>query len=123
MCAGLRVTAQPSDLGEVEPELVLEPVDRIAGAAGQHSDEVVACEFAGLDSSDVSASRGGECDERQTDSLVSSKKSFALSGIPASCCVCVPAPLIPDVALVELPPMNLHWGGSATTLRIHVSSH
>lgn len=30
--------------------------------------------------------------------------------MPASCCVCVPAPLIPDVAFVELPPMNLESG-------------
>jgi len=30
-----------------------------------------------------------------------------LSGIPFICCVCVPAPLIPEVALVELPPMKL----------------
>jgi hypothetical protein len=30
-----------------------------------------------------------------------------LSGMPASCWVCVPAPLMPEVALVEFPPMKL----------------
>jgi hypothetical protein len=44
-----------------------------------------------------------------TDFLVSSKKVFALSGMPSSCWVWVPAPLIPEVALVELPPMNLYF--------------
>ena len=43
----------------------------------------------------------------RTDFLVSSKKILALSGMPSSCCACVPAPLMPDVALVELPPMKL----------------
>lgn len=42
-----------------------------------------------------------------TDFFVSSKKSFALSWMPSSCCVRVPAPLMPEVALVELPPINL----------------
>lgn len=49
-----------------------------------------------------------------TDFFVSSKKSFAVSGMPSSCCVRVPAPLMPDVALVELPPMNLE---TCTTVR------
>jgi hypothetical protein len=48
MCAGLRVTAKARDLGEVEAELVLEPVDGIAGAASEDLDEVVACELARL---------------------------------------------------------------------------
>ena len=47
-----------------------------------------------------------ECQTR-TDFLVSSKKILALSWMPRSCWLWVPAPLIPDVALVELPPMNL----------------
>ena len=42
-----------------------------------------------------------------TDFLVSSKKILAESGTPASCWVCVPAPLIPDVAFVEFPPIKL----------------
>lgn len=42
-----------------------------------------------------------------TDFLVSSKKIFALSGIPSICCDIVPAPLIPDVAFVEFPPIKL----------------
>jgi hypothetical protein len=42
-----------------------------------------------------------------TDFLVSSKKIFAESGILSSLWAFVPAPLIPEVALVELPPMKL----------------
>ena len=52
--------------------------------------------------------------ELLTDFFVSSKKIFALSGMPSSCCVRVPAPLIPEVALVELPPINLE---TCTTVR------
>ena len=52
--------------------------------------------------------------ELLTDFFVSSKKIFALSGMPSSCCVRVPAPLIPEVALVELPPINLK---TCTTVR------
>jgi hypothetical protein len=43
-----------------------------------------------------------------TDFLVSSKKILAESGMPKSFWVFVPAPLMPDVAFVELPPINLH---------------
>ena len=43
----------------------------------------------------------------RTERLVSSKKIFEESAMPWSCWVCVPAPLMPDVAFVELPPMNL----------------
>ena len=45
--------------------------------------------------------------EARTDFLVSSKKILALSWMPRSCWLWVPAPLMPDVALVELPPINL----------------
>jgi hypothetical protein len=38
---------------------------------------------------------------------VSSKKIFVESGIPSACWLWVPAPLMPEVALVELPPMKL----------------
>ena len=43
----------------------------------------------------------------RTDFLVSSKKILALSGMPSSFWVAVPAPLIPEVAFVEFPPINL----------------
>ncbi len=39
---GLRVTAETRDLAEVEIEAVHEPVDGLAGLAGEHLDEVVA---------------------------------------------------------------------------------
>lgn len=42
-----------------------------------------------------------------TDFLVSAKKISAVSGIPSWRWLLVPAPLIPEVALVELPPMKL----------------
>ena len=45
----------------------------------------------------------------RTDFFVSSKKILAESVIPLSCCVWVPEPLIPDVALVELPPIKLKY--------------
>jgi len=37
------VTAETGDKGEVEVELVLEPVDCVCGATGEDLDEVVAC--------------------------------------------------------------------------------
>jgi hypothetical protein len=46
--AGLAVSAKTSDLGEVKGELVLEPVDGVARAAGENTDEVVAGELARL---------------------------------------------------------------------------
>lgn len=46
----------------------------------------------------------------RTDALVSSKKILALSWMPFSCCGCVPEPLMPEVALVELP-VNANEGG------------
>ena len=46
--AGLGVTTKTSDFGEVEGELVLEPVDGVAGLAGQDLDERIAGEIAGL---------------------------------------------------------------------------
>lgn len=48
-----------------------------------------------------------------TDFLISSKKVCALSGMLAACCVCGPAQSMPDVAFVELPPMNLRVIASA----------
>ena len=48
MCAGLRVATKTSNLGEVKTELVLEPVDGVAGTAGQDADEVIAGELTGL---------------------------------------------------------------------------
>jgi hypothetical protein len=44
VCALLRVTAETGDEGEVEVELVLEPVDGVCGATSEDLDEVVACE-------------------------------------------------------------------------------
>jgi hypothetical protein len=44
VCALLRVTAEAGDEGEVEIELVLEPVDGVCGATSKDLDEVVACE-------------------------------------------------------------------------------
>ena len=44
VCALLRVTAKTGDEGEVEVELILEPVDGVCGATGEDLDEVVACE-------------------------------------------------------------------------------
>ena len=106
MCAGLRVTAETSDLGEIEAELVLEPVDGVAGAASQNTDEVVAGELACLRQESVRKTCAGVA-VQLTERFVSSKNSFALSTMPTSCCDWVPAPLIPDVAFVELPPMKL----------------
>jgi hypothetical protein len=100
------VAAQAGHLGEVETELVLEPVHGVAGAASKNADQVIARELARLKKV-VSAWRLERKKGGRTDFLVSSKKIFALSGMPCSSCVCVPAPLMPDVALVELPPMKL----------------
>ena len=38
------MTAESRDEGEVEVELVLEPVDGVCGATGEDLDQVVACE-------------------------------------------------------------------------------
>lgn len=44
----LTMTAESSNLGKVEPELVLQPVDSISGAAGQDGDKIVAGEVTSL---------------------------------------------------------------------------
>jgi len=44
---------------------------------------------------------------KHTDRFVSSKNNLAESGMPSSRWAFVPAPLMPDVALVEFPPINL----------------
>jgi len=44
----LAVTTEPSDLGKVELELVLQPVDSISGTAGQDGDKIVAGEVTSL---------------------------------------------------------------------------
>ena len=93
MCARVGVTAEAGDLGEVKGELVLEPVDGVAGLAGEDADEVVARELAGL-GSECKWRRGSVCvsfilgyggTDGLTERLVSSKNCFALSGIPSSC--------------------------------------
>ena len=48
MGTGLGVTTKTSNLGEVEAELVYEPVDGVTGAASEDTDEVVAGEVTGL---------------------------------------------------------------------------
>jgi hypothetical protein len=42
------VAAEAGDEGEVEAEFVFEPVDGVAGAAGEDADEVVTSELACL---------------------------------------------------------------------------
>ena len=93
MCARVGVTAEAGDLGEVEGELVLEPVDGVAGLAGEDSDEVVARELASLHS-ECKWRRGSVCvsfilgyggTDGLTERFVSSKNCFALSGMPSSC--------------------------------------
>jgi len=44
----LTVTPKSSDLGKVELELVLQPVDSISGTAGQDGDKVVTGEVTSL---------------------------------------------------------------------------
>ena len=48
VCSGMGLATETSDLGEVEGELVLEPVDGIAGLTGENADKVVACEVTSL---------------------------------------------------------------------------
>ena len=102
----LTVTTKPGNLGKVQLELVLQPVNGVSGTASQDGNEVVAGEVTSL-RTDLVTKGLHVSSEMRTDFLVSSKKILALSWIPRSCWLWVPAPLIPDVALVELPPMNL----------------
>lgn len=44
----LAVTTETSDLGEIESELVLKPVDSISGAASENTDQVIASEITSL---------------------------------------------------------------------------
>ena len=87
------MAAKTRDLGEVEGELVLEPIDGVAGLAGEDSNEIVARELASL-VSERKWRRGSVCvsfilGEGGTDGLterfVSSKNCFALSGMLSSC--------------------------------------
>jgi hypothetical protein len=48
MGSWLTVTTKPSNLGEIEPELVLEPVDSISGTTSQDGYKIVAGEVASL---------------------------------------------------------------------------
>ena len=110
VCSGMRVATEASDLGEVEGELILEPVNGVAGLTSENADKVIACEVTSLNGGRGSVRKAfweKSGTERHTERLVSSKNCFALSGIPRSCCDCVPEPLIPEVALVEFPPMKL----------------
>lgn len=48
MRAGLGVPTETRHLGEIELELLLQPVDGIAGAVSKDVDKVVSCKVAGL---------------------------------------------------------------------------
>ena len=48
MCARMSVSTETCNLREVKGELVLEPVDSVAGAASQDANEVIASEFTSL---------------------------------------------------------------------------
>ena len=48
MCARMGVSTETCNLREVKGELVLEPVDSVAGAASQDANEVIASEFTSL---------------------------------------------------------------------------
>lgn len=48
MSAGLAVTAKTGNLGEIEAELVLEPVDSVSGTTGEDTDQVVTSKLASL---------------------------------------------------------------------------
>ena len=45
----MRVTAKAGDLGEVQTELVLKPVDGITGTTSENTDEIIAGEVTGLE--------------------------------------------------------------------------
>jgi hypothetical protein len=105
----LAVATKSSNLGKVEVEFVLQPVDSIPGTASQDGDKVVTSKVTSLRNGLVTKT---VCMEfRLTDFLVSSKKILELSWMPRSCWLWVPAPLIPEVALVEFPPINLNDQG------------
>jgi hypothetical protein len=42
------VTTEACDLGQVQVELVLEPVDGITGATGENADKIIPGEVSGL---------------------------------------------------------------------------
>lgn len=103
---GLAVSAETGNLGKVELELVLQPVNGVTRLVGEHTDQVIASEITSLDRK-LGCEEGLSGSRMHTDFFVSAKKVSAESGIFNERWELVPAPLIPDVALVELPPMKL----------------
>ena len=78
------MTAETGNLREIEGKFVLQPVDSISGAASQDTDEVVTGKVAGLHAGQQCVTLNA-CMSVLTERLVSSKKVFALSGMPSSC--------------------------------------
>lgn len=48
VCTGVGVTTKTGDLGEVESELVLQPVDRVTRATSEDGDQIIASKLTGL---------------------------------------------------------------------------
>lgn len=81
------MSTETSNLGKVETELVLQPVDGVTGATSENVDEIISRKLSGLCITVMSVTEGILDRLEHTDFLVSSKKILALSGMPASCWV------------------------------------
>ena len=107
MGAGLGVATETRNEGKVEVELVLEPVD--GGGAVVHED---LGEIRGNIGGTLAGRESGILEELSEDETRRASRNrnrrkrtiSAESGTPLAIWVRVRAPLIPEVALVELPP-------------------